>query len=360
MSKSRSLPRHRSDAWAGGFAISAPVYTASISAAGGTVVAATERLYRIRPGTTRWQWHDFPDGHGDVTCVAVEPRRPGRPTRFAYAALPRTLHIGDGEDDVSIDLPLDEGEEIHGMMWAPRANGGDPTMLLHLWLGDRVLRLLPDEDGPVHRFEGDFWPSDSQKGEVCAMASDGKGGVAFGVFDQENWDVDVWVLEDLANSIGIRRSIEAPSSATRTRLAVAGTAVAVALETDGGVWISRKPREPFVRIDALGASRAVLAFGGTSEDAPLFAALQETPDRSVIVRIDAEGRQERIAELSAEGEPAAASDDVPVARVSIEEMAWDETRRTLWCAAGRAGILGSTEPGSPVPLGNKGALRAPS
>src|SRR6185312_11631899 len=49
-----SLPRHRSDAWLGGFAIDAPVYTSSISARGGSVVAGTERLYRLRPGTTRF------------------------------------------------------------------------------------------------------------------------------------------------------------------------------------------------------------------------------------------------------------------------------------------------------------------
>lgn len=360
MSKPRSLPRHRSDSWAGGFAISEPVYTASISASGGTVVAATERLYRIRPGTTRWQWHDFPDGHGDVSCVAVEPRRPGRPTRFAYAAFPHTLHIGDGEDDVTIDLPLNEGDEIQGLMWAPRATGGDPTMLLHLWLGDRVLRLLPEDGGELHSFEGDFWPSEAKDAEVCAMASDGGRGVVFAELDEENWDIDVWVLEDLAGNMWIRRSIEAPSFPSATRLAVAGTAVAVALASEGGVWIARKPREPFVRIDALGSGNAVLAFGGMGADAPLFAAVQETPDRSAIVRVDAEGRHERIAELSCDDEPAPNPDDVPVPRVSIEEMAWDETRRTLWCAAGRAGILGSTEPGSPVPLGKSGALRAPS
>jgi hypothetical protein len=44
MTPPRSLPRHRSDAWVGGFAIDAPVYTASISASGGMVVAATERM----------------------------------------------------------------------------------------------------------------------------------------------------------------------------------------------------------------------------------------------------------------------------------------------------------------------------
>jgi hypothetical protein len=83
----------RRDGWVGGFVIEPPVYTAAISASGGTVVAASERIYRILPGATRCQWRDVPEGYGDVVCVAVEPRRPGRTSRFAYATFPRTLHL---------------------------------------------------------------------------------------------------------------------------------------------------------------------------------------------------------------------------------------------------------------------------
>jgi hypothetical protein len=355
MSPTRSLPRHRSHAWLGGFAIDDPVYTTSISASGGTVVAATECIYRIRPGTTHFQWRDLPDGHGDIECVAVEPRRPGSPARFAYAVYPNTLYLVDDGGVVPIDVPLD-GEAIHGLMWARRANGGDSTMLLHLWLGDRVLRLLPDDGGPNHQFEEKFWPTDSGESDeanVRAMASDGDRGVAFAVFDEENWDLDVWVLEDLESNVWIRRSIEAPSLFLGARLAVAGTAVAVAFEKEEGVYVARRPREPLVRMDALRGDDGVLAFGGASADAPLFAAVQETPHRSVIARIDAEGRHERIAELTVE------SDEAPEVRL-IHEMVWDDTRRTLWCAAGQGGVMCSTEPGAPTPLGEMGAQRAPS
>jgi hypothetical protein len=225
-----------------------------------------------------------------------------------------------------------------------------------------VLRLLPD-DGPLHRFESDFWPA---QGSVCAMASDADRGVAFAVFDEEGWELDVWVLENLETNMWVRRSIGAPSLFTGARLAVAGTAVAVAFDGAGGVWMSRNLRgQPFVEIEQLrrGKSdedgeteqlRVALAFGGSSADSVLFAAVQETPRRSTIARIDAAGRPERIVELTVE------SDDVPQRSALIEAMAWDETRRTLWCAAGHAGVMCSTEPGSPPPLGEKGALRAPS
>jgi hypothetical protein len=130
--------------------------------------------------------------------------------------------------------------------------------------------------------------------------------------------------------------------------------------------MTRNVREqPFVEIDRLpggksdgdgdaGRLHVALAFGGNSADAALFAAVKQTPRRSGIARIDAAGRQERIVELTVE------SDDAPTGGASIEAMVWDETRRTLWCAAGHAGLMCSTEPGAPPPLGEKAALRAPS
>ena len=85
------LPRYRADAWAGGFAVASPVYTRSISAVDGTVVAATERIYRLRPGATAFQTREPPEGAGDVVAVAVEPRRRGREQRIAVATM-RELH----------------------------------------------------------------------------------------------------------------------------------------------------------------------------------------------------------------------------------------------------------------------------
>jgi hypothetical protein len=356
-----SLPRHRSDAWLGGFAIDAPVYTSSISASGGSVVAATVRLYRLRPGTTRFGWWDPPpEGHGDITCVAVEPRRPGQPARFAYAACPNSLYLVDDERVVPIELPLEEGEEIHGLMWAPATNGDDPTRrLLHLFVGDRVLRLLPYDGGPNYEFEGSFWPTrndDDEDRPVCAMASDGESGVAFATFDEERWELEVSVYEGFESNLWITRWIEAPSFVSGVRLAVAGTAVAVAFEMQEGVWLSRKLREPIERVDALRGKDVVLAFGGASTDAPLFAAMRETPLRAGIARVDAEGRCERIAELELTIE----GDEKPPVLPLIHEMAWDETRRTLWSAAGRAGIMCSTEPGAAPVLGEMGAKRAMS
>jgi len=98
--------------------------------------------------------------------------------------------------------------------------------------------------------------------------------------------------------------------------------------------------------DHVGYDRgAALAFEGSSPDAALFVAANETARRSAIVRVDAGGRVERIGELE--------TNDESSVRL-IHQMVWDDTRRTLWSAAGRAGVLGSTAPGAPVPVG-KGA-----
>jgi len=56
MKRIPSLPKHAADAWRGCLVFDAPVYTTSIAASGGAVLAATERIYRFSRGDTRWQW----------------------------------------------------------------------------------------------------------------------------------------------------------------------------------------------------------------------------------------------------------------------------------------------------------------
>jgi hypothetical protein len=41
-------------------------------------------------------------------------------------------------------------------------------------------------------------------------------------------------------------------------------------------------------------------------------------------------------------------------------LAWDETRRSLWCAGGHAGVMCTTAPGAPVTIGKKRAGQAAS
>jgi hypothetical protein len=354
-----SLPRHRGGSWPGGIVFDSPVYTASISASGGAVLAATERIYRFAPGAARWQWGETPEGCGAVTCVAVEPRSPGKP-RCMVAATIGALHFFDDEGVRTQVLPEGYGPEVHEMMWAPCAGGLDPTMCLYLNFGDRALRLMPDDGGPLRRFEGKFWPRNRDDDEPVAMASDGDRGVAYAMFDEENWQLEVWTLSDFESNSWIGRTVPAPSFFVGARLAVAGRAVAVAFSHVGGVWLTRDLKEqdlvelePFREAEGVAEfdRGAVVTFEGASADAGLFVAAQETARCSIIARVDATGGVERIAELEV--------DEAPVVRL-IQQMAWDDTRRTLWCAASHAGVLGSTAPGSPVPIGKGAVVRAAS
>jgi hypothetical protein len=333
-----------SRAWPGGFVLDSPVYTGCVAAADGTVVAGTERVYRMRPGAARLQWADLPDAVGEAVCFAVEPRRRGRPARFAVAYSRNVLHIHDG-DDVAVREFDRDGSEICEMMWAPNAFASARARCLYLLFNDyRLLLLSESMDGAApDRLEQVVEPA----GAVITMATDGTT-VALASFDKESWDLDVWVLADPTTGMWQRRSIRAPSFFAGARLALAGSAVAVSFP-HGGIWITRDlERNDFVELEELrgldpetdGAGGGPIVFEGASADAALFASVQDSTSSFSIVRVDAAGRVERIAELRADEHD---SEKPPL----IREMAWDATRRTLWAAVGRGGVLRATAPGAP-------------
>jgi hypothetical protein len=324
------------------------VYTSSISAAGGTVVAATEAIYCMRAGATRLELLSLPPGHGDVVAVAVEPRRPGRPSRIAVATFLELHMLGD-TGGCTVKLPDDHGE-IVSLMWAPRVINGELLVCLHVRCTEKRLLLVPD-DGPMGTIIENDWPAE----ELAAMATDGAGNVAYAVMDEDDGHLHVCFQSDVRSDTWLVRSVPAPDVMRGVELAVAGTAVAVSFKDgDGGVWITRDMRElHFEELE--GGQGGPLAFEGTSADAALFAAVKETPTRSAIVRVDARGRRERIAELEIEVEGGE-----PPSGPMIHAMVWDATRRTLWSAAGRAGLLCSTAPGAPPVLGEEAAKEAAS
>jgi hypothetical protein len=244
-----SVPRHRSDAWLRGFVIDSPGYTPHVAAAGGTVIAASEGgIYRMRPGATRFEMREIPEGHGDVVAVAVEPHLPGQRARFAFATFaPSRIHVHDGEGLASFELPRDYGELVE-LTWAPRMTGRDPTACLFLRFDDdRFLMLRTDDGRHAWVFEKIEWPAPN----TSELAADGAGGMVIAAFDEEAWDLDVWILMDQASLTWGIRSLEAPSFFSGAQMAVAGMAVAVSFEL-GGVWLSRDVREhPFVELEEL-------------------------------------------------------------------------------------------------------------
>jgi len=330
----RPLPRLASDSWAGAFAVGSPEYTACIAAGAGTVLAATERMYLLRPGAAGLLARDTPEGMGDVVAVAVEARRPAR---FAVAGVD-SLAIFDGDAVAFVRFPEDHGEP-KDLAWGP-AGAGDPRTTLYVGFDTGMLLRLVPEGGD---FEQLALPGAVDVAvKARALASDEAGGLAFACFDEQDWNLDVWMLTDATEWSWLRRSVVAPSFVSGVEIAVAGMAAAVSFER-GGVWITRAKEQEFAEVEALRGGGPI-AFEGAAADAALFCAVPDGADAQAIVRVDAAGDAARIGEITAKD-----NDLSPL--LPIRALAWDATRRTLWSAAGRAGVLRSTAPGAPPPMG---------
>ncbi len=338
------LPRHAVEAWGGGFVLDKPEYVASIAAVDGTVVAATEHIYLLRPGATQFKTRRMPAGAGDAVAVAVEPRRPGSRSRFAVAGVD-SLHLFEGEGVASLQFPKDHGE-VRQLLWAPDVRTREAARLHYIGLDDSVLQLVPDGGpfGTLVELEGDI-------ADARAMATDPTGGFAFACFHEDSCELEVSFLADLETDLWYCRTFETPAFFAGASLAIAGKSVAVSFDL-GGLWLTRDIEHlPFREVEELsaglspedGGGGAAIAFEGAANDSALIAVAAGSPTTLHVSRIDAKDRVTRIAEVDIEGK----RDEIP----SVRGIAWDPTRRTLWSAAGRAGILCTTAPGAPSPLG---------
>ena len=289
---------------------------------------------------------------GDVVAVAVEPRRPRREQRIAVATM-HALHLYGAGGVASVPFPEDHGEVVKlfwgPMLWTPPEGApdlsGEPIDVLYVRCENVLLQLVPD-GSPL----GALVPIDGPVARASAYATDHAGGFAFACFDEENWDVDVWTLAEREPQLWHRRSLEAPEMFCGLELAVAGKSLAVSFPY-GGVSMTRDCKEhAFEDIEVLQGRldpmdrgvAAAIAFEGAADDAALFAAIRDTRTTQHIVRIDAEGRALRIAEVGVDD-----GDEQRLIFPPVRAFAWDSTRRTLWSATGAAGIMCSTAPGAP-------------
>jgi hypothetical protein len=160
----------------------------------------------------------------------------------------------------------------------------------------------------------------------------------------------VWTLAQREPPLWHGGRLETPSMFSGLALAIAGKTLAVSFEF-GGVWMTRDGMEhPFAEIEELRGrldanarvDAAALAFEGSADNAALFATVQDTKRTQQIVRVDAQGRTRRLAEVELDG-----ADEERRLVAPVRALAWDATRRTLWSAAGGAGIMRSTAPGAP-------------
>jgi hypothetical protein len=320
--KNWRLPSDKSAAWNGGFVLADPGYVHAIGVGRGTVVGAGEVLCCLLPGAAGFSRREATTETGDFEAVAVEPRRSGR---IALAGLD-SVTILEGRDRALVRFPQSHPEPVE-LAWGPSADGTPGA--LYVLLADGILLRLP----PGTRvFEEMGVPA------VRTIAADETGTMAFACFDDQRWELDVYVLEDARDGRCSRRTVEAPSFMGTVHLAVAGAAAAVSFAA-GPVWISRGDEEPFREILEEPAGGPV-TFQGSASDAALFA-VARTWKTDSILRIEVGGAATCIGELDRSDEPL----------VRIFQVAWDASRSSLWAASGRAGILVTSPPGVPVPLG---------
>jgi hypothetical protein len=318
--KAPKLPTSLSEAWSGGFALPTPGWTSCVTASGGTVLAAGEQLYLLRRGATTLGTRELPAGIGDAVAVGVDPRRRDRMVVVCAFG----LVIFDGPS-LAVARNRDTETEFAELAWGPATSkrGSDLYILRN---DDAVLRLSPGVEGFD---ELDLPP-------VVAMTSDEKGQLTYASFDEDDWSLDVHV--HASSGLELRHTVEAPAVMEGVYLARAGSALAVGVENDR-VWLTRCVTESGLsRVEAL--SGGPVTFEGTDTASALFGVNIEEK-MTGLIRVDANGDATRIGELGVRD-----SEKTPP---DVQQLAWDSTRKTLWAAAGAAGLLSSTAPGNPPP-----------
>jgi hypothetical protein len=285
----------------------------------------------LAPGAVQFGRSPIPPGVGDVVAVAVDPRRKGR---MAAIGIFSVATFEGNQVDV-LDFS-GQGLELLELAWGPATSEARSALYI-LTDEEKVMRKLPDEK----HFEVLDLPP------VRGMACDQEGRLAFAYLDEEAWRVEVRVDIEPGGSKYMEHSIDAPSFMTDVYLAVAGEALAVAFpyaEPGEHAWMTRNmTREALSEVKML--SGGPLAFQGRDSDAALVGTAIDGNVHG-IVRIDAKGIATRIGELEVPKEDEHYS--------SLKQLAWDESRQTLWVAAGRAGVIASTAPGVTPPW--KGTL----
>jgi hypothetical protein len=319
------LPRRAADCWPGGFVVESPKNTTSIGARAGTVLAGGETMYLLRPGAAGFLVREPPDAVGFVVASAIEPRRP---MRLAVAGA-TAIVILDGKGVYTTRLPQPHAEPV-ALAWGPPAQAGGAAA------GRSALYAL-FRDGAVLRFaDGTGEPETIELPPVEAITGDERGGLALAYVDESSHDL-VALVHQGGDAWRMQR-MESPGFIGGVSIALAGTATALSFELEG-VWVSRGADAPFVKIESL-PDGGPIAFEGASDDAALFGVAKLRERDQAIVRIEADGRAVRIAEVMQDGDP---SRTLP----PVRDMAWDASRRTLWSAVGPGGVLSTTAPGAP-------------
>ena len=323
------LARHASDAWRVVSTTDAQEAVLAVDARAGTVVGAGETLMMLRAGDAGLRHRPTPEGMGDAVAVAIDTRKKGR---FAVSGV-GSITVFEGEQRATVELPRDHAEPL-ALAWA--SSGTEDATKLHVLFDDGSLMRFDHHGGGFDTIE---------LPDVHAIATDESGALAIAAWDEDAWELIVLVRRE-GDNFTFRR-IEAPSTVAQVDLAIAGTAVAVSFQFEN-VYLARDLDAPFAAVPLL-SSGGPVAFEGTDANAPLFGVIGEGDEQS-IVRITPEGDAATIVEMTV------SNGEAP----RIRQLAWDASRRTLWAAACRAGLVAATAPGSPPAMGREAGAALPS
>jgi hypothetical protein len=200
------------------------------------------------------------------------------------------------------------------------------------------LYLLTDQETVLRVKAGAESFEELELPPVTAITSDEKGRIVYACVDEDDWTLDVHLFAD--PDLEVRHSVEAPAVMSDAYLAVQGGALAIGFPRDK-VWLTRTVAKPHLAcVEELSGGPVV--FDGPGGHGALFGVAIEG-NVTGLLRVAPDGTVARIGELGISGADASAAPGL------VRQLAWDATRKTLWAAAGSAGVLSSTAPGAPAP-----------
>ena len=279
-------------------------------------MAGGDAILMLRPGAQQWKMRPPPDDLGAVLAVAAEQ---GPPWRYAVSSAGGITLFGLPGDQVLTLSATAPGLQATQMAWA---RFGKETVLYVRWEDGGVARIRMDL-GTIEELE--TMPMD-------AIASDADGVLAMVAVRCDAADAHALFTRDGTRFEERPAIAVAAATSARVHLAVAGAAIAYAVE-GAGARLSRGIDDDFVPCDGLGPG-GPLAFQGVRAGAAVFGVVW-TATLTAIHRVDDRGAVLRIAEIRGDG------GDAP----KISALLWDGVApRELWSASPQAGLLRSDEP----------------
>lgn len=311
------LPDRDEECWKGGFVLDPTQPVRDLSGAGGLLIAGGEAILMLRPGAETWKQRSPPEELGPILAVAAEQRSPWR---YAVSSLGGITLFGLPNDQMlTLRSSTDEVQATH-LAWAAF---GKQSVLYLRWTDGSIGRVRLDL-GTIEDL--DFDPMDAIASDVngclAMIAARGAGDNAHALFTQDG----IRFEERPATAIAAGDDPE-----TRVHLAVAGAAIAYAVDGQGA-HLSRGVDDDFTRCEGL-MQGGPLAFHGSTADAAVFGA-SWSKAMCVIHRVDAGGAVRRIAEIGGD------AGDAP----KLSTLVWDRSRHVLWAGSPQVGLMRSEEP----------------